>query len=118
MTEEEIKQYAKEYADKKIPKEEMPIRWSEHYKSFIAGANLIHSQLAEKDKQINNLQIMLQAEREVRCNEDYLKKVTELEAQIEKMKCCDNCDYASGLFNTCIQNCIRRNKWKMKEWQK
>lgn len=29
---------------------------------------------------------MLKAEREVRCNEDYLKKIVELEAQIEKMK--------------------------------
>lgn len=40
----------------------------------------------ELQEQNTNLQIMLQAEREVRCNEDYLKKVTELEAQIEKMK--------------------------------
>lgn len=61
-------------------------------------------QLTEKDKQIeelkaqnNNLQIMLQAEREVRCNEDYLKKATELEAQIEKMK-----KYAKLLQDICV----------------
>lgn len=46
----------------------------------------IKYQLTEKDKQIEelqeqieNLKIMLQAEREVRCNEEYLKKITELE---------------------------------------
>ena len=50
-------------------------------------------EIAELRKQNANLQIMLQAEREVRCNEEYLKKVTELEAQIEKMKCCSNCKH-------------------------
>ena len=40
---------------------------------------------AKLQKQIENLQIMLQAEREVRCNDEYLKKVTELEAYNEKL---------------------------------
>ena len=46
----------------------------------------------ELQEQNTNLQIMLKAEREVRCNEDFLKRVTELEGQIEKMKCCGNCN--------------------------
>ena len=40
----------------------------------------------ELQEQIENLKIMLQAEREVRCNEDYLKKVTELEDKNEKLQ--------------------------------
>ena len=43
-------------------------------------------QVERLKKQNTNLQTMLQAEREVRCNDEYLKKVTELEAQIEKAK--------------------------------
>ena len=37
-------------------------------------------------EQVENLQIMLQAEREVRCNTEYLKKVTELEYKNEKFE--------------------------------
>ena len=53
MTREELeKDY---YADKKIPKEEMPTRWSEHYKSFIVNVNLILSELTKKDNAIKKL---------------------------------------------------------------
>lgn len=44
------------------------------------------NKIADLEQQNANLQTMLQAEREVRCNEEYLKKVTELEAQIERLK--------------------------------
>lgn len=37
-------------------------------------------------EQVENLQIMLQAEREVRCNTEYLKKVIELEYKNEKFE--------------------------------
>ena len=40
----------------------------------------------ELEKQNANLQIMLKAEREVRCNDDYLKRVCELEEQLEQAK--------------------------------
>lgn len=87
MTEEKIKQKFKEqYPD--FTNGENPL--SPYFDIFSYAIELAEQ---EKDKQIeelkaqnNNLQIMLQAEREVRCNEDYLKKVTELEAQIKKMK--------------------------------
>lgn len=42
--------------------------------------------IEELEKQNANLQIMLQAEREVRCNNEYLKRVTELEHQVEQAK--------------------------------
>ena len=40
----------------------------------------------ELTDQNTNLQIMLKAEREVRCNDDYLKRVCELEEQLEQAK--------------------------------
>lgn len=42
--------------------------------------------IAELEEQNINLQIMLQAEREVRCEEEYLKRVTELEHKVEQAK--------------------------------
>ena len=74
----------------------------------------------ELETQNNNLQIMLQAEREVRCNEDYLKKVTELEAQIEKMKRCEickhhrwnHCSYEINITEDCIQNKLKHFELK------
>lgn len=40
----------------------------------------------ELEKQNENLQEMLKAERELKINEDYLKKICELEDKIEKLK--------------------------------
>lgn len=53
----------------------------------------------ELEAQNKNLQEMLQATRETRVNADYLKKIAELEAQIEKMKCCINDLVHLGEFN-------------------
>ena len=54
------------------------------------------NKIADLEQQNANLQTMLQAEREVRCNEEYLKKVTELEAQIENMRNCQNCCHCNS----------------------
>ena len=68
-------------------------------------------------EQNNNLQIMLKAEREVRCNEDYLKKVCELEEQIEKMKCCANCESSEedNKTQSICDKCFEMCNWKLKE---
>lgn len=85
--------------------------------------------ISELQEQNTNLQIMLQAEREVRCNEEYLKKITTLEAQIEKMKCCENCKYNSywgnelhcnyglkeALQEDKLVECKNMDKWEIKE---
>lgn len=42
--------------------------------------------IKELEEQNTNLQEMLKAERSVTCKEEYLKRVTELEAHIDKMK--------------------------------
>lgn len=41
--------------------------------------------IAELKKQIENLEAMLKATREVRCNTEYLKKVEELEWQLREV---------------------------------
>ena len=93
---------------------------SDNYELYKATAEPTIKELKE---QIENLKIMLQAEREVRCNDEYLKKVTELEtynekllngdiekhnkivsleAQIEKMKM-DKCKLTSEIKRLSIQ---------------
>ena len=71
------------------------------------------------EEQNTNLQEMLKAERSVTCKEEYLKRVTELEAQIEKMKCCGNCAKRGHICvaeemqgNLCGKN---KDKWGIKE---
>ena len=44
------------------------------------------------------------------------KKITELEAQIEKMKCCFNC--SKGLNCSQDRECRNHEKWELKENEK
>ena len=43
-----------------------------------------------------------------------LKEITDLKAQIEKMKCCSNCK-KFVLGKICKTPCIKYDKWEMKE---
>ena len=45
--------------------------------------------------------------------EVFQKRITELEAQIKKMKCCYNCKYSRTDYEHCITN--KHEKWEMKE---
>ena len=60
--------------------------WYKKYKKQQKINNELVDENQELQEQNRNLQVMLQTEREVRCNADYLKRVCELEEQIEKMK--------------------------------
>ena len=59
-------------------------------------------------------------ELEVRCNELFLQtceqaeKVKELEEQIEKMKCCQNCSHLCGLCELGINGCYVCSKWELR----
>ena len=48
-----------------------------------------------------------------------VNKIADLEAQIEKMKCCENCDRfgraETEVEEVICQNCIDFNNWKLKE---
>lgn len=81
----------------------------------------LKDKVKELKQQNNNLIEMLKAEREVRVNDDYLKRVCEFETQIEKMKCCENCKYyeytdiCGDVF--CKKHCSAYplSNWELKE---
>ena len=43
------------------------------------------------------------------------KKIAELEAQIEKMKCCSNCVYLAGCDLSGYEECKNFDKWELRE---
>lgn len=48
------------------------------------------------------------------------KRIAELEAQIEKMKCCSNCDNWNWKHNKCEKklkgDCFKHSKWVMRNF--
>ena len=42
------------------------------------------------------------------------KRIAELEAQIEKMKCCQNCSHLCGLCELGINGCYVCSKWEVR----
>ena len=81
--------------------------------------------LEDYKQQNQNLIEMLKAEREVRVNDDYLKRVCELEDMIEKMRCCGNCSHFKTDNNNLypvircefeyLNRCVNKDKWELKE---
>ena len=47
------------------------------------------------------------------CLHESKNKIAELEAQIEKMKCCRNCKYDGGLVCLYKTDCKNRDKWEL-----
>ena len=112
------------YSDVEYDVPKSPIKIAEE--AYLAGLHEGQSQLTEKDKQITTLSQNLDDAMSV---ENALKKrIEELEAQIEKMKCCNNCKYryfmdwkSKCCFDMTkirdIENPItcKCNKWKIEE---
>ncbi|MBR5776734.1 MAG: hypothetical protein IKY42_10865 [Bacteroidaceae bacterium] len=71
-------------------------------------------EVAEKDKQIEELKKELEHRHEVELAlHEMNKKRLDLEAQIEKMKCCSNCTHN---YDDCeMLPCRNKNHWKLKE---
>ena len=42
------------------------------------------------------------------------RRIKELEAQIEKMKCCQNCSHLCGLCELGIKGCYVCSKWELR----
>ena len=138
MTEEEIKQYAKEYVQNNTDESVNSFNGEQLQKAFIEGTDFMYysnneelkKELTEKDKQIAELK----RERETinpcgdwnsdvhMCQmyvihdeiQDYCHEIAELKVQIEKMKCCQNCRKFNNLSYdcTCAKVC---NEWEIKE---
>lgn len=112
---EELKQKAKEYLIEHSEYSEIFDQTFVCVDTLTAMVEFATEVTKELQEQNTNLQIMLQAEREVRCNEEYLRKVTELEAQIEKMKCCENCIYRGECELGGYKECKNFDKWELAE---
>lgn len=109
MTEEEIQKnsehwYEKYKKQKEINKELVDelenVKKCEEYQAQLNIQRYFYIRKIEQQNkdlkdQNRNLQVMLQAEREVRCNADYLKHVTELEHENE---------YARSLIRSLLDN--------------
>ena len=80
----------------------------------------LEDKLANADYQLEGRDIKI-AELETRCNELFLQtceqaeKIKELEAQIEKMKCCKNCIYQGECDLSGYEECKNFDKWEIKE---
>lgn len=108
-------------------------------RAYVASAEPREKRIAELEAQNKNLQEMLQATRETRVNADYLKKITNLEAQIEQlvylhnedvstirllnerireMKCCENCAFQLVIGGVRDNHCVKCNacsEWKLED---
>ena len=93
MTKEELKQEAEESADKWI-------KWAIDHKSLEYWNSYVDGYIAGAEP------------RE--------KRIAELEAQIEKMKCCSNCDNWNWKHNKCEKklkgDCFKHSKWIMRNF--
>ena len=72
--------------------------------AYVMGAEPREKQIQIDAEQIRALQ---------KQNGELTDKVRELEAQIEKMKCCYNCKYSRTDYEHCITN--KHEKWEMIE---
>ena len=76
--------------------------------AYLAGAEPREKQIGIDAKQIRALQ---------KQNGKLTDKVKELEARIEKMKCCANCEYTPPFDKHC-DNCIQGGiKFKYRNWK-
>ena len=108
MTKEELKQEAEAEADKVIIGSGMDRTSVIHLKHLLATMYIQGVEPREKQIQIDAEQIRALQKQ----NGELTDKVKELEAQIEKMKCCYNCSKDCGSIDRriCFEN-------KMKDWE-
>ena len=110
MTKEELKQEAEEYASKGgLPKE-----------TYLFGAKVI-AYLAGAEPREKQIEILSKHILELQADKGRLTdKVRELEAQIEKMKVCQNCDNWNWKHNKCEKklkgDCFKHSKWVMRNF--
>ena len=48
------------------------------------------------------------------CAEENAETIEQLQAQIEKMKCCQNCSHLCGLCELGINGCYVCSKWELR----
>ena len=121
MTKEELEKESKDYAKVSInsykdclvdigDKDVLEEAVSEAY---LAGAELREKRIAELEETNADLKQSLDWANE-RESED-VKRIAELEAKIEKMKCCSNCVYQGECDLSGYEECKNFDKWEIKE---
>ncbi len=80
MTKEELVKEAEDYANKKVPKAEMPNMWNRFFKSYLAGAEPKEERIVELES--TNKRISDECHKLVDTLEKKQKEVVELEAQL------------------------------------
>lgn len=81
--------------------------------TYILAPQFVDKLLTEKDKQIEELQEEVKLEKIE--NKDLIERVNELEAQIEKMRNCENCIKGYSDYGKVCKDCKDFSNWKMKE---
>lgn len=89
-----------------MAKEELKQEEKDKYSAFIAEV----SEILGLGKPIDVLKLCMTVDRFFK---PYQKRIAELEAQIEKMKCCYNCKHSRTDYEHCITN--KHEKWEMIE---
>ena len=110
MTKEELKQEAEKSLDKRLGTYAY-IRKQDCYTNYVDGY-MDSAEPREKQIQIDAEQIRALQKQ----NGELVDKVKELEAQIEKMKCCFNCAKGNwGNRVNCIKSgCVNKDKWELR----
>lgn len=84
-------------------------RLAKHILELQKDKGKLTDELTEKDKQIEKLKKTYKKQRNKRIDA-LQKKAAELEAQIEKMKCCGNCEWFG-------KSCFGNNSCNLKDWK-
>lgn len=104
MTKEELKNEAKSYAKRKFNEEEQAYLHDVIAQAYYDGAKPREKQITIDAERIVTLQ---------KTNGSLTDKVNAIEAQIEKMKCCGNCENRYGQEK--CADCHNYSKWKFKQ---
>ena len=137
MTKEELKQEAEAEADKVIIGRGMDRTSVIHLKHLLATMYIQGAELREKQIEIDAEQIralqkqngeltdkvkeleqeLIEADNATDVFNAQEKRIAELEAQIEKMKCCENCAWWYKLPNgqrDCAETCENLDNWSLR----
>ena len=111
MTKEELEKEAEEYADTVKCEWENDTYWVD-CRDKVTDAYLASAEPREKQIQIDARQIRALQKQ----NGELTDKVKELEAQIEKMKCCENCKhhrFCGDVLECKIIDCNNLESWEL-----
>ena len=127
MTKEELKKEAEEYA---LNQWEGNLPWSVIQKAYYDGALPREKQIQIDAEQIRALQKqngeltdkvkeleeeLIKADNATDVFNAQEKRIAELETQIEKMKCCENCDFIFRDGNCYYdKECKNKDHWKLR----